>query len=63
MCFLVRDGIVRDLDAKMAGSVDLSNSTFLLMAASVYFQEQVGFTFWLKLQCECTSLIYFSMQA
>ena len=24
----------------MAGSVDLSNSTFLLMAASIYYHEQ-----------------------
>lgn len=35
-----RDTIVRELDTKMAGSVDLSNSTFLLMAASIYYHEQ-----------------------
>ncbi|XP_076465518.1 coatomer subunit epsilon-like [Babylonia areolata] len=35
-----RDSIARDLDSKMAGSVDVSNSTFVLMAASVYCHEQ-----------------------
>ncbi|XP_050400364.1 coatomer subunit epsilon isoform X1 [Patella vulgata] len=35
-----RDGIVRDLDSKVSGSVDVSNSTFLVMAASIYYQEQ-----------------------
>ncbi|GFN79690.1 coatomer subunit epsilon-like [Plakobranchus ocellatus] len=35
-----RDAITRDLDSKMSGNVDLSNNTFLLMAASVYYHEQ-----------------------
>ncbi|XP_013384810.1 coatomer subunit epsilon [Lingula anatina] len=35
-----RDSIVRDLDKQMSGNVDLTNSTFLLMAASIYIQEQ-----------------------
>ncbi|NXT69476.1 COPE protein, partial [Chaetops frenatus] len=35
-----RDSIVADLDRKMAKSVDVANSTFLLMAASIYFHEQ-----------------------
>lgn len=34
-----RDAIVADLDKKMAKSVDAANTTFLLMAASIYFQE------------------------
>ncbi|NXH88517.1 COPE protein, partial [Edolisoma coerulescens] len=35
-----RDAIVADLDKKMAKSVDVANSTFLLMAASIYFHQQ-----------------------
>ncbi|XP_074650759.1 coatomer subunit epsilon-like [Tubulanus polymorphus] len=35
-----RDSIIRDLDNKMSSSVDLSNSTFPLMAASIYYHEQ-----------------------
>ncbi|XP_077187750.1 coatomer subunit epsilon [Paroedura picta] len=35
-----RDAIVAELDKKMAKSMDISNRTFLLMAASVYFHEQ-----------------------
>ncbi|KAK7499750.1 hypothetical protein BaRGS_00009091 [Batillaria attramentaria] len=35
-----RDAVVRDLDSKMAGSVDVSNSIFVLMAASIYYHEQ-----------------------
>ncbi|XP_011436400.2 coatomer subunit epsilon [Magallana gigas] len=35
-----RTSIVRDLDQKMSGSVDVSNSTFLVMAASIYNHEQ-----------------------
>ncbi|KAE8632525.1 hypothetical protein XENTR_v10001566 [Xenopus tropicalis] len=34
-----RDAIVSDLDKKMAKSVDITNSTFLLMAASIYFHD------------------------
>jgi hypothetical protein len=33
---------VHDLDGKMTSSVDLSNSTFLLMAATVYSHEGVS---------------------
>ncbi|XP_033750187.1 coatomer subunit epsilon-like [Pecten maximus] len=35
-----RDSLVRDLDSKMSGSFDVSNSTFLVMAASIYYHEQ-----------------------
>jgi len=35
-----RDSIVKNLDSKMSGNFDLSDSAFLLMAASVYFHEQ-----------------------
>ncbi|KAL8591244.1 hypothetical protein ACOMHN_017568 [Nucella lapillus] len=35
-----RDQIVHDLDTKMAGSVDISNSIFVLMAGSIYYHEQ-----------------------
>lgn len=35
-----RDKIVRDLDSKMASNVDMTNNCFMLMAASIYFQEQ-----------------------
>ncbi|XP_077988701.1 coatomer subunit epsilon-like [Glandiceps talaboti] len=35
-----RDNILKDLDSKMSGSVDITNNTFLLMAASIYFHEQ-----------------------
>ncbi|XP_073179913.1 coatomer subunit epsilon isoform X3 [Lepidochelys kempii] len=34
-----RDAIVADLDKKMAKSVDVTNTTFLLMAASIYFHD------------------------
>ncbi|XP_055058776.2 coatomer subunit epsilon [Misgurnus anguillicaudatus] len=34
-----RDAIVAELDKKMAKSVDVSNTTFLLMAASIYLHE------------------------
>lgn len=34
-----RDSIVVELDKKMAKSVDVANTTFLLMAASIYFHE------------------------
>ncbi|CAI5639524.1 unnamed protein product [Oreochromis niloticus] len=34
-----RDVIVADLDKKMAKSVDAANTTFLLMAASIYYHE------------------------
>ncbi|NXI50887.1 COPE protein, partial [Chloroceryle aenea] len=35
-----RDAIVASLDKKMAKSVDITNTTFLLMAASIYFHDQ-----------------------
>lgn len=38
-----RDAIVRDLDSKLIGNVDMSNSIFVLMAASIYYHEQVCF--------------------
>lgn len=41
-CFFLlycRDAIVADLDKKMAKSVDAANTTFLLMAASIYYHE------------------------
>ncbi|CAG5860973.1 unnamed protein product [Menidia menidia] len=34
-----RDAIVADLDKTMAKSVDAANTTFLLMAASIYYHE------------------------
>ncbi|XP_029469761.1 coatomer subunit epsilon [Rhinatrema bivittatum] len=34
-----RDTIVAELDKKMAKSVDVTNTTFLLMAASIYFHD------------------------
>uniref|UniRef100_A0A8C4HGC4 Coatomer subunit epsilon n=1 Tax=Dicentrarchus labrax TaxID=13489 RepID=A0A8C4HGC4_DICLA len=34
-----RDAIVADLDKKMVKSVDAANTTFLLMAASIYYHE------------------------
>uniref|UniRef100_A0A665TKE3 Coatomer subunit epsilon n=1 Tax=Echeneis naucrates TaxID=173247 RepID=A0A665TKE3_ECHNA len=34
-----RDAIVADLDKKMAKSVDAANTTFLLMAGSIYYHE------------------------
>lgn len=43
LCFCLcscRDAIVADLDKKMAKSVDVANTTFLLMAASIYFHDK-----------------------
>jgi len=34
-----RDKILQDLDSKMSGNVDITDSTFLLMSSSMYFQE------------------------
>ena len=39
--FFYRDSLVRDLDGKMSGSYDVSNITFLLMAASIYYHQTV----------------------
>jgi coatomer protein complex subunit epsilon len=36
---LRRDKILSELDAKMSGNIDLSNSTFLLIAGSILFHE------------------------
>ena len=36
-----RDKIVRDLDSQMGSSVDVANSTPILMSASIYFHDQV----------------------
>lgn len=38
-CVFYRARIVSDLDKKVSGSFDLSNATFVLMAANVYYQE------------------------
>uniref|UniRef100_A0A8C0TEV4 Coatomer subunit epsilon n=3 Tax=Canis lupus TaxID=9612 RepID=A0A8C0TEV4_CANLF len=35
-----RDSIVVELDREMSRSVDVTNTTFLLMAASIYFHDQ-----------------------
>ncbi|KAL1770662.1 coatomer subunit epsilon [Sigmodon hispidus] len=35
-----RDAIVVELDREMSRSVDVTNTTFLLMAASIYFHDQ-----------------------
>ncbi|XP_068924701.1 coatomer subunit epsilon isoform X2 [Petaurus breviceps papuanus] len=35
-----RDAIVADLDRKMAKNVDVANTTFLLLAASIYFHDK-----------------------
>ncbi|XP_071511396.1 coatomer subunit epsilon-like [Diadema antillarum] len=35
-----REKLVAELDSKMSSSVDASNDTFLLMAASIYYHEQ-----------------------
>lgn len=34
-----RSTIVQDLDKKLSGSFDLGNTTFILMAASIYYEE------------------------
>jgi len=35
-----RDKIIKELDSQMSGNVDLTNHTFLLMAASIYYHEE-----------------------
>ncbi|XP_022354052.1 coatomer subunit epsilon isoform X3 [Enhydra lutris kenyoni] len=35
-----RDSVVAELDREMSRSVDVTNTTFLLMAASIYFHDQ-----------------------
>lgn len=37
-----RDKILAELDTKLSRNVDLTNHVFLLMAASILFQEGVG---------------------
>ena len=39
--FYSREKVVQDLDSKMSSSVDVSNDTFLLMAAAIYYHEEV----------------------
>jgi len=41
--YFFRDKILAELDSKMSENLDLSNSTFLLMAASIQFHENVSF--------------------
>lgn len=36
-----REGIVKEIEGKLTSGVEASNDTFLLMAASVYYHEQV----------------------
>lgn len=38
-----RDAILKELDGKMSSNVDISNSTSLIMAASIYCLEQVTY--------------------
>ncbi len=38
---LSREAILKDIEGKLTSGVDASNDTFLLMAASVYYHEQV----------------------
>jgi len=42
--FGCRDKILSELDTKMSSNIDLSNSTFLLMAGSILFHENVSHT-------------------
>jgi len=37
-----RDKVLAELDTKLSRNVDLTNHVFLLMAASILFQEGVG---------------------
>jgi len=38
---MFREKILAELDSKMGANLELSNSTFLLMAASILFHENV----------------------
>jgi len=38
---MFREKILAELDSKMSANLELSNSTFLLMAASILFHENV----------------------
>ncbi len=40
-----RESILQDLEHKMSSSVELSNSTFLLMAASIFYHDGVRLYF------------------
>ena len=42
LLWMIRDKILAELDSKMGASLDLSNNTFLLMAASILFHENVS---------------------
>jgi len=44
-----RDKILSELDSKMGANLDLSDSTFLLMAASILFHENVRTSQWMTL--------------
>ena len=41
--WMFREKILAELDSKMGANLELSNSTFLLMAASILFHENVSF--------------------
>ena len=59
LCWMVfhiryfRDRIVRDLESKMNKSVDVSDSTFLLMAGSIYYHD--GVSTFIDHSCEVVS--------
>ena len=37
-----RESIVKQIEGKLTSGVDAGNDTFILMAASVYYHEQVS---------------------
>ena len=37
-----REAILKQVEGKLTSGVDASNDTFILMAASIYYHEQVG---------------------
>lgn len=38
----IRESIVKAVEGKLTSGVDAGNDTFILMAASIYYHEQVG---------------------
>ena len=40
--FMCRESILKQVESKLTSGVDASNDTFILMAASIYYHEQVG---------------------
>jgi len=38
-CLLPRESIVSNLDQQVSGNVDVSNYTFIIVAASIYYLE------------------------